>query len=36
VRVHESAKRSADQVIEEIFRRVRAVAREGGETSPGE
>jgi MoxR-like ATPase len=40
VRRHESCQRSADQVIEEIFRRVRAArpadGPPGGETSPGE
>jgi MoxR-like ATPase len=36
VRRHESCQRSADQVIEEIFRRVRAAAAEGGEPGPGE
>ena len=36
VRLHESCRRSADQVIEEIFRRVRATAQQGGETDPGE
>jgi MoxR-like ATPase len=40
VRLHESCRRSADDVIEEIFRRVRAVQPDGdaagGETSPGE
>ena len=37
VRRHESCQRSADQVIEEIFRQVRAAAAaEGGEPGPGE
>jgi MoxR-like ATPase len=40
VRLHESCRRSADDVIEEIFRRVRAAQADGdaagGETSPGE
>jgi MoxR-like ATPase len=36
VRRHESCQRSADEVIEEIFRRVRATSQPGGETSPGE
>jgi MoxR-like ATPase len=40
VRLHESARRSADDVIEEIFRQVRgarlASDPAGGETSPGE
>ena len=40
VRRHESCQRSADQVIGEIFRRVRAAAQAGdhpgGETDPGE
>jgi MoxR-like ATPase len=36
VRRHESCQRSADEVIEEIFRRVRATSQQGGETSPGE
>jgi MoxR-like ATPase len=37
VRRHESCQRSADQVIEEIFRQVRAAAAaEGGERGPGE
>ena len=36
VRRHESCQRSADQVIEEIFRRVRAAAQEGDESHPGE
>jgi MoxR-like ATPase len=40
VRLHESARRSADDVIEEIFRQVRAARLAsdpaGGETSPGE
>ena len=40
VRRHESCQRSADQVIEEIFRRVRAAAQagdpSGGEANPGE
>src|ERR1700730_7563331 len=40
VRRHESCQRSADQVIEEIFRRVRAAAQagdpRGGEAHPGE
>jgi len=36
VRRHESCQRSADEVVEEIFRRVRAAAQRGGETSPGE
>jgi MoxR-like ATPase len=40
VRLHESSRRSADDVIEEIFRQVRAarLARDaaGGENSPGE
>src|SRR5690242_4811230 len=38
-RRHESCQRSADEVVEEIFRRVRAAAQpggQGGETSPGE
>src|SRR2546429_4745075 len=36
VRRHESCQRSADQVIEEIYRRVRAAGQEGGEDRPGE
>jgi len=37
VRPHESCQRSADQIIEEIFRRARATAAaEGGEDQPGE
>src|SRR6266849_4349765 len=40
VRRHESCQRSADQVIEEIFRRVRAAGQDGdqdgGENRPGE
>jgi len=36
VRRHESCQRSADQIIEEIFRRVRATSQEGGEAQPGE
>jgi MoxR-like ATPase len=36
VRRHESCQRSADQIIEEIFRRVRATTQEGGEPRPGE
>jgi MoxR-like ATPase len=41
VRRHESCPRSADQIIEEIFRRVRAAAQDagdpdGGENRPGE
>jgi MoxR-like ATPase len=36
IRRHESCQRSADEVVEEIFRRVRATAQQGGETSPGE
>jgi MoxR-like ATPase len=36
IRRHESCPRSADEVVEEIFRRVRAAAQRGGETSPGE
>ena len=41
VRRHESCQRSADQIIEEIFRRARAAARQagdpdGGENRPGE
>jgi len=37
VRRHESCQRSADQIIEEIFRRVRAAAAaDGGEPHPGE
>jgi MoxR-like ATPase len=38
VRLHESCRRSADQVIEEIFRRIRAQAADpaGGEPDPGE
>ena len=36
VRRHESCQRSADQIIEEIFRRVRAAAADGGEPRPGE
>ena len=37
VRRHESCQRSADLVIEEIFRQVRAAAAaEGGEPGPGE
>src|SRR6202035_1951690 len=36
IRRHESCQRSADEVIEEIFRRVRAASPPGGETSPGE
>jgi MoxR-like ATPase len=40
VRLHESCRRSADDVIEEIFRRVRAARlagdAPGGETGPGE
>ena len=41
VRRHESCQRSADQIIEEIFRRVRALsisgaAADGGEPGPGE
>ena len=35
VRLHESCQRPADEVIEEIFRRVRATSQQGGETSPG-
>jgi MoxR-like ATPase len=36
VRRHESCARSADQIIEEIFRRVRAAAREAGDPDGGE
>jgi MoxR-like ATPase len=40
VRLHESCQRSADEIIEEIFRKVRAAAQArdggGGEDSPGE
>jgi MoxR-like ATPase len=36
VRRHESCQRSADQVIEEIYRRARAAGQEGGEDRPGE
>jgi len=37
VRRHESCQRSADEIIEEIFRRVRAAAAsDGGEPRPGE
>jgi MoxR-like ATPase len=40
VRLHESGRRSADEVIEEIFRRIRAARQagdgSGGESSPGE
>jgi MoxR-like ATPase len=41
VRRHESCSRSADQIVEEIFRRVRSAARQagdpdGGENRPGE
>jgi MoxR-like ATPase len=38
VRLHESCRRSADQVIEEIFRQIRAQAADpaGGEPDPGE
>ena len=38
VRRHESCRRSADEVIEEIFRSMRAASPDpaGGDTSPGE